>query len=89
MMARGFRKVTPDLPEALIDRLIDLGHLEEGDRADIDQVLLALYQFLDHSPLGGALIPCVEPRTGVSSNWACPRSAPMAAVSQRIQGSTN
>jgi hypothetical protein len=36
----------------LVDRLIDLGHLEEADREDRNQVLLALYRFLDFSALG-------------------------------------
>ena len=49
---RGFRRVTLDLPEAFVDRLIDLGHLEEAGRQDRNQVLLALYRFLDFSALG-------------------------------------
>jgi hypothetical protein len=49
---RGSRRVTLDLPEAFVDRLIDLGHLEEAGRQDRYQVLLALYRFLDHSALG-------------------------------------
>jgi hypothetical protein len=50
--ARRSRSVTVDLPEAFVDRLIDLGHLEEADREDREQVLLALYRFLDYSALG-------------------------------------
>ena len=49
---RGSRSVTLDLPEAFVNRLIDLGHLEEADRQDRNQVLLALYRFLDFSALG-------------------------------------
>jgi hypothetical protein len=49
---RGSRRVTLDLPKAFVDRLIDLGHLEEAGREDRDQVLLALYRFLDYSALG-------------------------------------
>ena len=52
--ARGSRSVTLDLPEAFVNRLIDLGHLEEADRQDRNQVLLALYRFLDYSALGDA-----------------------------------
>jgi hypothetical protein len=51
---RGSRRVTLDLPEAFVDRLIDLGHLEEARRQDRNQVLLALYRFLDYSALGDA-----------------------------------
>src|SRR3984893_2801048 len=47
-------RVTLDMPEALVDRLIRLGHLEEADRQDRNQVLLALYRFLDFSALGDA-----------------------------------
>ena len=36
---RGSRRVTLDLPEAFVDRLIDLGHLEEADRQNRNQVL--------------------------------------------------
>jgi len=39
--ARGSRRVTLDLPEAFIDRLIELGHLRQSDREDRNQVLLA------------------------------------------------
>ena len=49
---RGSCRVTLDLPEAFVDRLIDLGHLEEAGRQDHNQVLLALYRFLDLSALG-------------------------------------
>jgi hypothetical protein len=49
---RGSHRVTLDLPEAFVDRLIDLGHLEEAGRQDRNQVLLALYRFLDFSALG-------------------------------------
>ena len=54
MTARGFGKVTPDLPEALIGRLIELGHRRQDDREDPNQILLALYRFLDRSVLGDA-----------------------------------
>ena len=43
---RGSRRVTLDLPEAFVDRLIVLGHLEEAGRHDRNQVLLALYSAL-------------------------------------------
>ena len=49
---RGSRRVTLDLPEAFVDRLIDLGHLRQDEREDRKQVLLALYLFLDYSALG-------------------------------------
>jgi hypothetical protein len=49
---RRSRRVTLDLPEAFVDRLIELGHLEEAGRQDRNQVLLALYRFLDYSALG-------------------------------------
>jgi hypothetical protein len=51
---RGSRRVTLDLPEAFADRLIELGHLEEADRQNRNQVLLAMYRFLDYSALGDA-----------------------------------
>jgi hypothetical protein len=51
---QGSHTVTLDLPEAFVDRLLDLGHLRPGDRQDRNQVLLALYRFLDHSALGDA-----------------------------------
>ena len=51
---RRSHRVTLDLPEAFVDRLIDLGHLEEAGRQDRNQVLLALYRFLDYSALGDA-----------------------------------
>jgi hypothetical protein len=49
---RGSCRVTLDLPEAFVDRLIELGHLRRADRQDGNQVLLALYRFLDFSALG-------------------------------------
>ena len=48
----GLRCVTLDLRDAEISRLIELGHLRQADRDDKNQVLLGLYRFLDHSPLG-------------------------------------
>ena len=48
----GMRCVTLELRETEIDRLIDLGHLEEAGRHDANQILLALYRFLDYSALG-------------------------------------
>ena len=51
---RGSRRVTLDLPEAFVDRLIDLGLLQVTGRQDRNQVLLALYRFLDFSALGDA-----------------------------------
>ena len=41
---RGFRRVTLDLPEAFVDRLIN--HLRQADREDENEVLLALYSAL-------------------------------------------
>jgi hypothetical protein len=49
---RGSRRVTLDLPEAFVDRLIALPHLRQVDREDKNQMLLALYRFLDYSALG-------------------------------------
>ena len=43
---RGSCRVTIDLPEAFVDRLIDLGHLRQADREDKNEVLLALYSAL-------------------------------------------
>ena len=51
---QGSRSVTLDLPEAFVNRLIELGHLRRGDQEDRNQVLLALYRFLDYSALGDA-----------------------------------
>src|SRR5437762_521586 len=48
----GLRCVTLDLRKNEIDRLIQLGHLRQADREDRNQVLLALYCFLDESALG-------------------------------------
>ena len=42
------------LREAEIDRLIELGHLRQDGREDRNEVLLALYGFLDQSALGDA-----------------------------------
>ena len=50
----GLRCITLDLREAEIDRLIELDYLREAARGDKNQVLLALYRFLDNSALGGA-----------------------------------
>ena len=47
-------RVTLDLPEAFVDRLMQLGHLRQDDREDRNQILLALYRFLDQSSLGDA-----------------------------------
>ena len=41
---RRVRSVTVDLPEAFVDRLIEVGHLRQADREDHNQVLLALYR---------------------------------------------
>ena len=48
----GLRCVTLELREVEIDRLIDLGHLRQDEREDRNQVLLAMYRFLDYSALG-------------------------------------
>ena len=50
----GLRCVTLELREVEIDRLIDLGHLRQDEREDRNQVLLAMYRFLDYSALGDA-----------------------------------
>ena len=50
----GLRCITLELRETEIDRLIELGHLRRGDQEDRNQVLLALYRFLDYSALGDA-----------------------------------
>ena len=49
----GLRCITLDLRESEIDRLIELGYLLGADRNDKNQVLVALYRFLDRSALGG------------------------------------
>jgi hypothetical protein len=49
----GLRCILLDLRDDEIDRLIALGHLRQADREDKNEVLLALYRFLDHSALGG------------------------------------
>jgi hypothetical protein len=41
---RRVRSLTGDLPGAVVDHLIDLGHLRQADREDRNQVLLALYR---------------------------------------------
>jgi hypothetical protein len=48
----GLRCITLDLRDVEIDRLVELGHLRQADREDKNQVLLALYRFLDGSALG-------------------------------------
>lgn len=50
----GLRCVILDLREAEIDRLVQLGHLRAEERDDKNELLLALYRFLDHSALGDA-----------------------------------
>ena len=50
----GLRCVILELREVEIDRLIDLGHLRQDEREDRNQVLLAMYRFLDYSALGDA-----------------------------------
>jgi hypothetical protein len=49
----GLRCILLDLRDAEIDRLIAFGHLRQADREDKNEVLLALYRFLDESTLGG------------------------------------
>jgi hypothetical protein len=49
---RGYRRVTLDLPEAFVDRLIELGHLRRGDQENRNQLLHAVYRCLDQSALG-------------------------------------
>ena len=48
----GMRCVTLDLREAELDRLVELGHLRQEHREDQNEILLALYRFLDQSELG-------------------------------------
>jgi hypothetical protein len=50
----GRRCVTLDVRETEVNRLVTLGLLRAADRDDPNEVLLALYRFLDHSALGGA-----------------------------------
>jgi hypothetical protein len=45
----GIRCITLDLRETEVDRLVYLGHLRQADREDKNQVLLALYRFLDQT----------------------------------------
>ncbi len=49
----GMRCVTLDLREREIDRLVEFGYLRQDDREDPNEVLLAMYPFLDRSALGG------------------------------------
>jgi hypothetical protein len=49
----GYRCYTVEMRETEINRLIELGYLSEKDRDDKDEVLVALYRFLDRSVLGG------------------------------------
>ena len=49
---RGLQCFVVDLHQREINRLIELGYLEKADRDDKNQVLLALYWFLDTSALG-------------------------------------
>ena len=49
---QGFRSLTLDLPEAFVNRLIELGHLRRGDQEDRNQLLHAVYRCLDQSALG-------------------------------------
>ena len=48
---RGSRRVTLDLPEAFVDRLVELGHLRRGDQENRNQLLHAVYRCLDQSAL--------------------------------------
>ena len=48
----GLRCITVDLRKSEIDHLIELGYLRDTDRNDNNQVLAALYRFLDRSALG-------------------------------------
>jgi hypothetical protein len=50
----GLRCITVDLREKEIDRLTELGYLRDANRNDNNQVLAALYRFLDKGALGGA-----------------------------------
>jgi hypothetical protein len=48
----AMRCVTLDLRETEVDRLIKRGYLRSVDRADRNEVLLALYRFLEQSEIG-------------------------------------
>ena len=50
----GMRCITIEFRETEIDRLVDLGHLRQADRDRRNEVLRALYQFLEESALGDA-----------------------------------
>lgn len=50
----GLRCITLDLRDSVTDRLIRLSYLRSDEREDKNELLLALYRFLDHSALGGA-----------------------------------
>jgi hypothetical protein len=51
---QGLQCFVINLRQREINRLIELGYLREADRGDKNQVLLALYRFLDNSAPGGA-----------------------------------
>ena len=51
---QGLQCFVVDLHQREINRLIELGYLQEADRDDTNQVLLALYRFLDNRARGGA-----------------------------------
>ena len=46
--------VTLDIREAEIDRLVAIGFLRREDRSDRNELLLALYRFLERSEIGDA-----------------------------------
>jgi hypothetical protein len=48
----GLRCATLDLRETEIDRLVELGHLRQAERENPNEIVLALYRFLDQSELG-------------------------------------
>ena len=48
----GLRCITIDIRDSEVERLIELGHLRRADRDDKNAVMLALYHFLDGTPLG-------------------------------------
>lgn len=50
----GVRCFTIEVLDAEIDRLVALGYLRPGDRIDRNEVVQALYRFLDASPIGCA-----------------------------------
>jgi len=90
----GRRCLTLDVRDTEIDRLVALGLLRAVDRDDPNEVLLALYQFLDGSARSVARIAdtvAVECRmgvvcaTGTRARGSPSRPVPFAASSQAMR----